>query len=642
MKIYNFKGIQKFEFRPDGENAVVRGVNGAGKTSIYDAFLYLLFGKDSTGRKDFEIRPLDKSNQPIPKLTLEVEAEIVVDGVAHVLRKQQQENVVKGELRGYNTLCWIDDVPKKVSEYAEYISDLVSDDTFKALTNLHHFNGLHWKERRAILMEIAGQIQRPSGFDELLANLKGRTVDDYKHVLVGQKKLLEKERNDIPPRIDELQRGLEGYAGDETPDLFNQDKRTALQAEIKKLDDARLTIVTSETERQERIDNLNTLKVQLTSRECELRNDVSAVRKYYDEKQTIQQRIADKRQQAENVKGQISLAERSLKNDQDELQGCIKQRQRLAEQYKALSSADFSAETCSACGQVLPADKIDSMKKKAALELQAVNKQGAEVKQDIDNCNASIQKEQGRIAELQERLAKLEIELQEGLAYQATKFVELDKLIACRPGPVFSEDEKWQSIKCEIDRVQESIGESASVQLHTIEADRTAKQAELNELNRILAQADRVKQDAARIKELELRETEIAQQIADIDKHLADIEAYKTRESEMLEEAVNGRFKYVRFKMFNTLLNGGQEDACEATLNGVPYSDMSYGQKILVGIDIVNVLSAHYGMSIPLFIDNSESMTLPIESTSQTVRLMADPKSKKLKVETVKQEAAAA
>ncbi|MDO8302887.1 MAG: hypothetical protein Q7T18_06585, partial [Sedimentisphaerales bacterium] len=106
--------------------------------------------------------------------------------------------------------------------------------------------------------------------------------------------------------------------------------------------------------------------------------------------------------------------------------------------------------------------------------------------------------------------------------------------------------------------------------------------------------------------------------------------------------AVNGKFKYVSFKLFNRLLNGNIEPTCVAMLDGVPYQDMSYGQKIRVGIDILSVLSNHYGLHVPLVIDNSESLTYPVEFDGQTIQLRADKNVKKVTVSATSKEKAVA
>jgi hypothetical protein len=208
ITIENFKGIRRYHAMFDGNDATITAANGVGKTSVFDAWLWLLFSKDSTGRKEFEIRPLDENKEPIKGLVVKVEAVITVDGLARTLRKEQHEKVVKGQLRGYETVCWLDDVPKKVSDFQEFIDGLCREDTFKLLTDLSYFNTkLHHTERRRVLLELAGEVGQPAGYKELLeACGPNRTVDEYKEVLATEKKKYADERKEIPARIDEIQR----------------------------------------------------------------------------------------------------------------------------------------------------------------------------------------------------------------------------------------------------------------------------------------------------------------------------------------------------------------------------------------------------------------------------------------------------
>ena len=294
LTITNFKGIKTFRADFDGGDAVIKGANGTGKTTVYDAFLWLLFNKDSTGRKEFELRPLDKDNQPIKGLVLAVEADITFDGVRHVLRKEHHEKVVKKQLRGYETLCTIDEVPKKVGEYAAYITELIPEDTFKMLTSLRHFSeGLHWKDRRAVLLDIAGEIGTPEGFDELVAALNGRTVDEYRKVLAEQKKRLVDKRGEISPRIDEISRGMEGYE-QPTDETDMRDQREAVKVDIERLDRTRKEMLDSEQQRQKTLEAINGLCGKRVSREMELKNSTAGIQHLLDAKKVIEDAVTER------------------------------------------------------------------------------------------------------------------------------------------------------------------------------------------------------------------------------------------------------------------------------------------------------------------------------------------------------------
>lgn len=623
LQIENFKGVKKFEANFDGENAVISGQNGSGKTTVYDAFLYLLFGKDSTGRKDFQLRPLDEDNQPLKGLVLAVEAEISIDGTIHTLRKENHENVVKKQMRGYETLCYIDEVPKKISEYTEYISEIISEDVFRLLTDLHHFNaGLHWKERRATLLDIAGKIGTPKGFNELVAKLNGRTIAEYKSVLAEQKKRLSKERDEINPRIDEIQRGLDTYAGAaDTADIEVQ--RASLNVDIKGLEADRQAIIAKETERQQRIENLNSLKSKKLQREGELRNDTTGIKGLLEEKAKIEAGIAKCVQNVNDARYAITLIEAQIKGKRSELDRYAASLIPIRDEYKAASESP-TENKCFACGQNLPAENLEANEQKRKAKLASIIERGNKIQADVERCKNELAELEAELKPRGDILERAQITLKEAEDYKADRFAKIDVLVKTNQTLPPERDQLWQQLTAEIAKAESEIGEPVSKQLQNIEIERGLKMEALAKCNAALAQVDRMKKDKARIVELEAKERELAQQISEIDRLLASIDEYGAAESKMIEDAVNGKFKYVSFKLFNNLLNGSIEDCCEAMLNGVPYKDLSYGQKIRVGIDILSVLSNHYGLHVPLFLDNSESLTYPVEFDGQTIQLRAE------------------
>lgn len=631
LKVENFKGLSSFELTLEGDNAVITAENGIGKTTVYDAFLWLLFGKDSTGRKDFEVRPLDRRNQPIKGVVLSVEAEIDIDGVKQTFRKEHHEKVVKEQLRGYETLCWINEVPRKVGEYAEYIAAIISEETFKLLTDLHFFNSkLHWTDRRKILLAIAGEIGTPDGFDELLAALNNRTVDEYKKVLSEQKKRHVKERDEINPRIDEILKGLEHPASD-TEELGK--RRLELNSEIYQLKILRQEIFSKETERQKKVDEVNSLTKKKIRRELDLATDTSGIKLLLEEKHELTSEVAHAEQLVSTAENELNVAtakKTAVENAQESLLASLNT---IRDEYKT-ADANIGPSICYACGGKLPKDKLALNEEKRQARLNEITARGDELKCKVDENKKLLAALDDNINIFTETLKKVTSGSQQIHKEAGKRFTEIDEAIKTRPTIPPEQDEAWQKIVAEITKIEKEIGPPVSEQLEAIESERTTKEAELTALNEELAQADRMVKDRARIEELEAKEKELAQKIADIEKQLADIERYKAMQSTMITAAVNTKFKAAEFKMFRELLNGGLEECCEAVYKGIPYPDMSSGQKIYCGIDIVNVLSEHYGVSVPVFIDHSESMTMPIEAQSQTIELKAQKGIKQLQVET--------
>jgi len=206
-----------------------------------------------------------------------------------------------------------------------------------------------------------------------------------------------------------------------------------------------------------------------------------------------------------------------------------------------------------------------------------------------------------------------------------------------------TQDAEWCKLTEQIEKAKAEIGAPVTEQLDAIESRKNEAQRERDAVNAALAQADRAKADKTRIAELEAKEKDLAQKIAECDRQLADLADYKAAQSRLIETAVNGLFSHVQFKLFDYRLNGTIDETCEAMLNGVPYPDMSTGQQILAGVDVINVLSEHYGLSVPLFIDHAESLTLPLEAKSQVIELYAEKGMSELTIEVAeKKEAVAA
>ena len=632
LSIRSFKGINSFDADFAGGHAVIKGANGTGKTTVYDAFLWLLFDKDSTGRKQFELRPLNKDNQPVKALVLAVEAEIEIDGTAHVFRKEHHEKVVKKQLRGYETLCLIDEVPKKVGEYATYIAEVIPEDTFKMLTSLKHFSeGLHWTERRGVLLDIAGEIGTPDDFDELLAALNGRTVKDYEDVLKTQKKRLVTERDEINPRIDEISRGMKGY--EQTNDTDMRDERKAVTLDIERLDGTRKELLESEQQRQTTLEAINALCGKRVSREMELKNSTAGIQHLLDAKKRIEDAVTERTKAVADASNALALKDSEVRTKNASLQAEQRTLGGVQQEYKVAEKATGDA-TCYACGEPLKADKLAEVESVRVVKLETIEAAGNAAMERVNICKTAIADLANECHVLQEKVGQAELILTEAENYREEKLPRIENQIAHKETVKPEDDPVWCGIIEEVKVLQDEVGESVSDQLKGIEANRQPKIDRLAELDSSLARADRHKEDKTRIGELGQQEKDLAQAIADIEKQVADIEKYNATVSGMVESAVNGRFKYVEFKLFNQLLNGVLEDCCEATLKGVPYQDMSYGQKIIVGIDIINVLSEHYGLSVPLFLDNAESLTFPLESNSQTIELYAVKSVKKMTVET--------
>jgi len=641
IRLENFKGIHCFEATFDGQDARIGAENGVGKTTVYDAWLWLLFGKDSTGRKEFSVRPLDKNNEPIKGLVLAVEAGLIIDSQHHVLRKEHHEKVVKGQMRGYETYCWIDEVPKKVSEFEEYIDSIIPEDTFKMLCDLSHFNvKLHWTQRRKMLVALAGKVSNPKGFDNLLAVLNGRSVKEYEDVLKERKTLYIKERDEINPRIDEIRRGMFGYVAQDTSAL--EVNRQNITYTILVLDNDRKILLGQEKDRQARMEAENHLTIQRLHRESIVRAEQDPTQPLRVEKARINDELAAKEEAINALHRQVKSIETNIETTQHELNQVQQNLERTRGEIDAVDKVN-SASVCYACGQKLPKAKLEDNKAKQQAKHDQFEECANRLKETVEHRSAEIEGFQLQKRQLSTKAAELYAQFQAACDAGRKRVAEIDAAILNRPEPDMTQDAEWCKLTEQIEKAKAEIGAPVTEQLDAIESRKNEAQRERDAVNAALAQADRAKADKTRIAELEAKEKDLAQKIAECDRQLADLADYKAAQSRLIETAVNGLFSHVQFKLFDYRLNGTIDETCEAMLNGVPYPDMSTGQQILAGVDVINVLSEHYGLSVPLFIDHAESLTLPLEAKSQVIELYAEKGMSELTIEVAeKKEAVAA
>jgi hypothetical protein len=106
----------------------------------------------------------------------------------------------------------------------------------------------------------------------------------------------------------------------------------------------------------------------------------------------------------------------------------------------------------------------------------------------------------------------------------------------------------------------------------------------------------------------------------------------------MLTEKINSKFALVRFKLFETLVNGALSETCVCTVAGVPFEGaLNHGARVNAGLEIINTLARHFGFAPPVVIDNSESVTSLLPTVGQQIRLVVSAADKSLRIESQKE-----
>lgn len=645
LHLTNFKGTKNRRIEANGQSLNIFGANGSGKTTIPDAFSWLLFGKDSLNRteNDFDIKLLDKNGKVIHGLDHQVEGVFKWNGQKITLKRvykekwQKKSNNINKVFSGHTTKYFIDDLAVKKKEYEEQISNMIPDDVFKLITNpLYFHKNLHHTERKEILMNIAGEVtleevaQGDEELEGLLNRLNGKEAEKKQLQVRQQKKEINEELERIPIRIDEINRSL--------PDINGLDEQE-LNIDIDLLDQK----IDKKNEQIQDIKNGS----EIINKRNVLSNidlDISNIKNSHE--QGNMQKVYQLRTALQEEQSNIHLLESKINNLKQEIEMNNKRKSDLETDIEVLrkewtetNQQEFKHDDeciCPTCEQELPQERVEEARQKAlenfnekkAEDLENITSTANKKKEEVEKVNALIDRTNARITdfekEIQDKKTKTEnkqSELEE-LESQVTDLTENADYIA--------KMKEKEEVEKEIIQLKESVNESVEEvqkEISTLEDTKKELQGKINEL-------DLYKKYESRLQELYDQEKDLASEFERLEHEDHLIDTLLKKKVEHLEDKINSKFKMAKFKLFDEKINGKLVETCEAVYDGVPFtSGLNDASKINVGLDIINVLTEHYGVVAPIFIDNRESVTDLIETKSQVISLIVSKQHKDLTIE---------
>ena len=634
MVIDNFKGIRHLEI-DFAEQTQISGMNGCGKSSIVDAFSWVLWNKDAAGNAPgsdaFREKPLDEDGREVHNLDTSVELICTLDGKPFNIKRLQRENWVKKRgsaqptYSGNVSFYWINDVEVKQAEFKERIALIASEEIFRLIGSLSAFNALEWKKRRQQLINLSdtdvdGELLARDEYRPLADEVaqRGISIDDLRKVLTSQRKLKNDEIKTFPIRIDEARKALPTFGAHELDDA--RYIVTDTEKDIEKIDTA-----ISDAMAQGSQAGLNSQILALKTELATAKNEVA-----YDHRTAIRE-IEGKVDNAKNrmlsVRRDMNSIEREIGRKQEELVKAETMRDALRKEYSAAYEAKFDesavSTVCPTCGQVIPEERVHEAltNKRIAYDTERKSKL-TEIKQKGIAVATSVK-------EIAEEIAVLE-KNKEGLGIEEndlTKKIEQYKIeLASKPQePDYSVNPHIAELEAQI----EQLAADAKASPETKIADLKKRKAELQQIlerNRaILARKDAAVETEQRIKALEKAQSEAADQLGELETKIMLLEKFVMDRCAALEESINEKFPTVRWKLFDIQINGGITDTCICMIpcsSGlVSYDSANTAAKINADIEIVNVLSEHYGVNIPLFVDNSERVNRIAHTDSQLITL---------------------
>ena len=627
LNLQNFKGIEFGDFRFTN-NTIIRGDNATGKTTVFDALCWLLFGKDSLDRADFQIKTL-KNGEPVHNVNHMVQAAFDnEDGTGFTLKRIYREkysNPRGGEVKltGHTTDYFINDVPSKEKEYKAFINNMINEDVFKLITNPLFFNEQYtWQNRRKLLLEMCGDVDDASVINSkeelkrLTELLNGRSVDEQRKIIASKKTAINKELDMIPVRIDEAVKCKP------TPLEAEQklkDDIATIETAIKQLEEDKSVIING-LDGAERTAKIREVKRKLADRKSQLMNE-----------HTEKERRLEHEYKLSLVQLQMAESERDRYKDREyELDTQIKQEEaridKLQAEFDEFNQSQFNKELCPTCGQELPASnyeelqtKFNKSKAEKLEKWQALIDSAKALKQNYIEQKEIMQVKADGMSSQIEELSNNKDEKQK--AMNEVGEVDLDN------------DVQVNDLKAELFMLELDEDNTSDDQLKRLDSELSELADKRSTLQTELTKYDVIRDITKRINELEQEQQRLINEKNLVDETAFLLDEFVKAKVEMLEDTINKHFTITTFKMANVFINGSVEDCCETMVDGVPYRSLNNAARINAGIDIINALTKFYNVTAPVFIDNAEAVTKFVNCNSQTIKLIVDETCKELCVD---------
>ena len=659
LSLLNFKGQRDYTLSPKDTVTNIHATNGKGKSTICDAWLWLWTGKDSKGRADYEIKTLDENNEAIHHLEHTVKVEMDVDYSKYDVARTYKEKWVKptGEeerkLDTHTTTFIWDGIPLTLKkDFDQRTSQLFGNtEQFQLLSNPRFFldddnKNYSWQKRRKLLMELAGVTDdailsklsaKSDDFAKLIEELGKNNLDDFRKKLNAEKKTLKSKIDEIPVKIREATRAIpvELDYGVIEKSIESKDK------ELSSIDTQLSDISKAYEGQAEEIKKQQSVILEKERRIAAITNEVEIdVNKHNsgEDKALIKLNsdLALLEQSIRTHNSDQALIITKIHNKESEIESQKELLQTLRTAYGDLNAIEMHEDDkhCPSCGSELSGEKLDNAVEKfnadKAQKLQANIAKGKREKDVLESLIAQLEelkKQKDSItAQLSEK-QKEKITIQE--AIQTENDRPKQKYVASE---LVLKHAEYQRLVGEIEELKKQKTSIQQPDTTELRQKKSLISRDIEELKKQLYIKTTAETQKKRIQELESELKSLSQELATLEGKEFIADKFNRAKIEAIENGINGLFATIKWKMFKPLMTGGEEECCEALIDGTPYQAANNAAQINAGIECINTLSKHFDMYLPVFVDNAESICQLIPSESQIIRFVVDESCDKLTV----------
>lgn len=654
LSLLNFKGQRDYTLNPTEHVTNVHATNGAGKSTICDAWSWLWTGKDAKGRADYEIKTNDINNEPFHHLEHTVSVDMDVDYSNYKVSRTYKEKWVKptGEeerkLDTHTTTFVWDGIPLTLKKDFDMRANQLfgSAEQFHLLSNPRFFLNMEWQKRRKLLMELAGVTDdailnklssTSTDFAKLIEELGKNNLDDFRKKLNAEKKTLKLKIDEIPVKIREATLAIP-----EEPDYEAIEK--SIEIKNKELSglDLQLSDLSKAYESQaEEIKKQQSVILEKERRIAEIKSNTEIEVNQFNKDQSkelvkLQSDLTELETSARSLNSDQALIITKIHNKESEIESQKELLQTLRAAYSELDAIEMHEDDkhCPSCGSELSGEKLDNAVEKfnadKAQKLQANITKGKREKEIIESLVAQLEELKKQKEAITFQIADKRSEaigLKEAIEAESNK--EKQHYVA---SDLLEKNAEYQRLASEIDELKKQKGSIQQPDTTELRQKKALVSRDIDELKKQLYIKTTAETQKKRIQELESELKTLSQELATLEGKEFIADKFNRAKIEAIENGINGLFATIKWKMFKPLMTGGEEECCEALIDGTPYQAANNAAQINAGIECINTLSKHFNMYLPIFVDNAESVVELIPSESQIIRFVVDESCERLTV----------
>lgn len=634
LSLVNFKGVRELDLQfVDGEN-MIGGSNGTGKTTVFDAFTWLMFGKDSTGRSDsnFNIKTLDDAGKPIYHLDHSVVAVMCVDGTDVKLERkyvevwQKQSGTTDMFLKNHKTEFFVNDVKCATKkEYDAEVNEIINESVYKMITNPWYFPQLSADNQKSMLIDMAGEVSDEEvaatnkNFAKFLEDLNGKPMEKMAKEIQAKKRACNEILDRIPSQIETAENVM--------PEAEDWDAIDAeIKNKLKEIEDIDATIADKSKVNEQEYERKASIQNQIGDAKLELANVKNEIRANASQARNVAiQEINNIQLQIQGNDNMIKSTNRLIENQEKEIESKEINVKALREEYKKVFASMIEFEDgqfiCPTCKRPYDAADIEAKKKELtenfntdkADKLKKIQEKGKalnaaleEMKQTLATYKKELAKHEESVLTLQKKKSEKEAEMPEPV--DEANIIDTDQRVIDLQNKIVDLEN------------QLNVGIKVIDVSELREQKRVANEA-LQGLYKRAAKKEQIERTRKEIEDLEKKQASNNQVLADCEQwERLHIQFQKAKDEELLKR-INGMFEVVSFSFLSTQLNGNEKLTCVCTVNGTPYPDVNNAGKINAGLDIINAICKAKGVTAPIFVDNAESVNDILKTYSQKIML---------------------